>query len=103
MPMMRDMPLFLAQNLGQILDDRPEIGARRQRFGAGGQNARALGDGSPIPGFRQRSAQPRLLLAVASPQAAQLLAERGAAGLVEPSRLGLLERLLDLEHLGEEL
>src|SRR5262245_53314451 len=102
MPMMRDMLLSFPQGLGQILDDRPEVGARRQRFGAGREDPRTGLSRGPIPGLGERTAQPRLFLLLARLQPRQLLAERGAAGLVELARAGLLERFLDLEHLGQE-
>src|SRR5262245_56075788 len=102
MPMMRDMRLrSILQRLGQVLDHRAEVGPGGERLPAGGEDPRALLVRRGIPGHGEGLAQAGLLRAVAGPKAVSLFPEARSARRIETALARLLERLLDLEHLGE--
>src|SRR3972149_12324470 len=69
MPTMRDMAfLALSQRLGEVLDDRPEIRARRERPLARVEEARPLAGVARVPRGAERAGEPKLLLPVAGGQ-----------------------------------
>src|SRR5262249_58517304 len=65
--------------------------------------ARALAGLCGVPCLAERASQARLLVLVALPEPIALGGQRFLRGGLEPARLRLLERLLDLEHLLEQL
>src|SRR5688572_24986237 len=83
MPMMRDTLVLLAQRLRQVVDDRREIGARRQRGLDAREHGRTLGAGGPIPRPAELGAHALFLGAPSLREALPLLGERGAAPGVE--------------------
>jgi hypothetical protein len=102
MPMMRDTGFLLSECFRQVRDHRPQIRARGQRLLQRREGGRPLRVPGCVPALRQRPPQSRLLLGVALAQAVALLDERGPGAAVERAGLGLGQRFLDLEHLGQE-
>src|SRR5262245_29146122 len=107
MPTMRDITLLrFSERVADVVDDRAQIGPHRERLLEGAQGSGALGRTGRVPRLTQRTAQTRLFLVITGPESVALRGERlprariEAAGLA--SRLRLLERLLDLEHLLEQ-
>src|SRR4030095_9607026 len=105
MPTMRDMALqILPEGFAQVIDDGAQVGPRGQARLEPLEQGPAIGaraqGGVPIGGSAHDGL---LLLALPLLQALPLRPEPGARLLVHPRRLGLLERLLHLQHLGQEL
>src|SRR6266851_3221733 len=105
MPTMRDMRvLILSERVAQVVDHRAEIRPRGQslleprqeRFGV----ASGIGHPIPLPEARDDGGFPGGLT---HDQALPRLGEPAARRLVQPATLGRLERLLDLEHLLEQV
>src|SRR5687768_6007776 len=99
MPMMRDTLVPLSQRLRQVVDHRPQIGARGERGLHPRKHGGAVGLWRRIPRLAQRAANELLLVALARDETVPLLRKRGAAAGVESAFAQLRERLLDLEHL----
>src|SRR3990167_2070666 len=112
MPTMRDMAfLALSQRLGEVVDDRREVRARRERLLARREHERPLAGVGGVPRGGERAGEAR---PPPPPGGGGRGPGRGAgagggpggppvAVRVEPAGLGLRERLLDLEHLLEQL
>src|SRR5947208_1037980 len=104
MPTMRDIAFqAFPEGVVQVVDHRAEVRARRQRFLHGGEHALPLRRRGGIPPLGERPHEPGVLLLQPDHQTIARGDERGAAGLVEATHLRLRERLLDLEHLLQQL
>src|SRR5437870_9171795 len=107
MPTMRDITLRCAsERLVDVVDDGSQIRPHRQGFLEGRQRPGPFGGPGRVPRLAERPAQSRFFLLVARAQPLSLGGERLPRAGVEPvrlPRLGFLERLLDLEHLLEQL
>src|SRR5712691_3521286 len=104
MPTIRDIAfLALPEGVVQVVDHRAEVRADRQRLLHGSEHALPLRRLGGVPPLTERPDEPDLIVPQPRHQAVALDDERGAAGLVEAARLGLRERLLDLEHLHQQL
>src|SRR5262245_15939092 len=104
MPTMRDIPLpGASERFVDVVDDGPEVRPRRERLLERRQRGGPLGGSGRVPGLGQRAAQPRLFVLVARVQPLTLGAQSLAGAGVEPAGFRLLQRLLDLEHLLEQL
>src|SRR5215510_9379227 len=86
----------------EIVDHCAEVGPCRQRVLERGEGGRLAGDGGGVPGLAQRPGDLRLGLGHTGFEPRALLGQRGARGVVEGAGLGLLECLLELEHLAEQ-
>src|SRR3972149_5004628 len=81
MPTMRDMAfLALSQRLGEVVDDRREVRARRERLLARREHARPLAGVGGVPRGGERAGAPRLLAPVAGGQAGRLAGAPPGAG-----------------------
>src|SRR5690349_5121759 len=101
-PMMDGIRL-LAERFGQILDHRTQVGAGGERGLERGEHLRAIGGRRAVPATAQRPREPPVFVLQACAQGRPLVDERGARGLVERAGARLRERLLDLEHLLQQL
>src|SRR4051812_42930918 len=104
MPMMRDMPLpARAERVREIVDDRPEKRARGERVLETRDRRRLLRRRGRLPRIAELARDARLFVGATGDQALALLGERGTRRLVELAAARFLQRLLDLEHLFQEL
>src|SRR5688572_26724946 len=103
MPMMRDTLVLLSQRLRQVVDDRPQIGARRERGLDPREHGGTLAGGGRIPRLAELGAHALFLDPPSRGEPLPLLGERGAAGGVQSARAQVGQRLLDLEHLLQQL
>src|SRR5947209_2787733 len=104
MPTMRAMLLLgsLAQRGRQVVDHGAQIGARGQCFLERVQRGRLGGGGGGVPGLAERTGDLRLGVGHPRLQRRALLGQRRARGIVQLTGLRLFQRLLDLEHLGQQ-
>src|SRR5262245_23024087 len=105
MPTMRGMRRqLLSEGIGEVLDDGPEIRPRGQALleppEQGGAVAAGVDGRVPVAPPRDDR---RLLARATVDQPLPLLGEPGPRGRREAVGLGLLERLLHLEHLLEQI
>src|SRR5437667_6090320 len=104
MPMMRGMGRWLpVEGFVEIRDDGSQIRARGQRFLEGAESGRVVPTLAGVPRLAQRAGQTRFFPGPTLSQSVALLAKRLPGGVVEHAGLGLGERLLDLEHLRQQL
>src|SRR3990167_2952379 len=104
MPTIRDMSVLTLSERGpQVVDHRAEIRPGRQRVLECGDEAGPLGRDRRVPRLAERPGPRRLDLHETHGQLLALGPQRLAAARVETAGLSVLERLLDLEHLLEQL
>src|SRR5712692_9963501 len=96
-------PLLLVQCFAEVRDHRAQIGARGERRLERLEHRRPLRGVGGVPRLAQLTGQTRLFLSVTLSQPVALLPERLSGGVVEHAGPGLGQRLLDLEHLGQQL
>src|ERR1051325_33288 len=109
-PMMRDMSFpglagsaGFAERLAEVVDHGAQIGAGREGFLERGDDVGPLRGRGRVPRGAELARDARLFGLAARDQPLALRRQRGARRVVESARARVLQRLLDLEHLLEQL